>query len=91
MNKVVISGGLLMSAAKIAISINHGLLERLDRFIARKKFKTRSQAVQIAIANTLERLEHQRLAQECAKLDFVFEQHLAEEGIDEDIREWPDF
>jgi hypothetical protein len=37
----------------------------------------------------LERLEHRRLAAECAKLDPVSEQALAEEGLGGDLAAWP--
>lgn len=80
-----------MNVDKIAISIDHGLLKKLDYFIKKKKFKTRSQAIQKAVKDTLERLEHRRLAQECAKLDATEEQQLAEEGLEEDRKTWPEF
>ena len=31
------------------------------------------------------------LAQECAKLDPAFEKALAEEGLSEDLAEWPEY
>jgi hypothetical protein len=31
------------------------------------------------------------LAQECAKLDSVAERAMAEEGLDKDIEEWPEY
>jgi hypothetical protein len=37
----------------------------------------------------LRRLEQDRLAQECAKLDPAFEKALAEEGLSEDAAVWP--
>lgn len=80
-----------MSVAKIAISIDYDLLKKLDDFVAKKKFKTRSQAIQIAVNDTLKRLEHCRLSEECVKLDKNFEQKLADEGIYEDEEEWPKF
>ena len=36
-----------------------------------------------------ERLEKNRLAAECAKLDPSFERLLAEEGLSEDLAVWP--
>ena len=39
----------------------------------------------------LERLDLTRLARECAKLDPQFEQELAEEGLAEDLAEWPEY
>lgn len=66
-------------ASKIAISLDSGLLGRLDAFIQKKHFKNRSQAIQSAVEEAVDRLEHSRLAEECEKLDPVYEQHLADE------------
>jgi len=35
--------------------------------------------------------EHSRLAQEAAKLDPAYEQALAEEGLVQDVEEWPEY
>jgi metal-responsive CopG/Arc/MetJ family transcriptional regulator len=70
-----------MRTAKIAISIDHRHLQRLDYFVKRKVFKNRSQAIQNAVVLELKRLEHSRLAEECAKLDPTFEKNMAEEGL----------
>jgi hypothetical protein len=78
-----------VKSAKIAISIDPFCLERLDYFVKNKVFKNRSQAIQAAVIQELERLEHSRLAKECAKLDVHEEILLAEEGISEDFKEWP--
>ena len=39
----------------------------------------------------IERLERDRLARECAKLDPAFEKTLAEEGLSEDLATWPEY
>lgn len=80
-----------MSVAKIAISIDAHLLDRLDTFITEKKFKTRSQAIQLAVITTIERLESQRLIEECAKLNPIVEQRMADEGLVKDSKEWSEF
>ena len=80
-----------MNSAKIAVSIDGELLKKIDYFVNKKKFKTRSHAIQIAVSNTIEHLEHKRLAQECSKLNVKFEQQIADEGISEDEKEWPTF
>lgn len=80
-----------MSVAKIAISIDDQLLAKLDGFIADKKFKTRSQAIQMAVQNTVERLDHQRLIHACSQLDINTERALADEGLKKDLEEWPEF
>ena len=78
-----------MRSAKIAITIDQDLLMRLDRLVKERRFANRSRAVQEALRDKLERLDRSRLARECAKLDPIFEQHLAEEGLSEDLEQWP--
>jgi len=80
-----------MHADKIAISMDHDLLQKLDALVLKKEFKTRSQAIQIAVRETVARLEHERLAKACSRLDSAFEQQLADEGLDEDVDAWPEF
>ena len=81
----------MMSTAKIAITIEKELLERLDRLVSSKVFPNRSKAVQEAIQEKLSRVNKSRLARECAKLDPKYERALAEEGLSQDISEWPEY
>jgi hypothetical protein len=37
------------------------------------------------------RIDKSRLARECAKLDKSFEQSLADEGLETEIEEWPEY
>jgi metal-responsive CopG/Arc/MetJ family transcriptional regulator len=78
-----------MSSVKVAITIDSETLKRVDALVAKKVFPNRSRAVQAAVAEKLARLEHTRLATECAKLDPAFEQALAEEGLGEELETWP--
>ncbi len=78
-----------MARAKIAISLDEGTVDRLDRLVRERIFPNRSQAIQEAVEEKLSRLEHSRLARECAKLDPAFEKALAEEGLSEELSEWP--
>ena len=78
-----------MSTAKIAITIEEGLLGKLDRLVSSKVFPNRSKAIQEAVQEKLSRINRSRLARECAKLDPKFEKALAEEGISQDVGEWP--
>ncbi len=80
-----------MPRPKIAISLDKKTLERLDRLVEEDLFPNRSQAVEAAVTEKIDRLEHSRLARECAKLDAEFEQSLAEEGLTEDLSEWPEY
>ena len=66
-----------MSRSKVAVSLEETTLDRLDRLVERSVFPSRSQAIQIAIEEKLDRIERSRLARECAKLDRDFEKSLA--------------
>jgi metal-responsive CopG/Arc/MetJ family transcriptional regulator len=78
-----------MKTSKVAISIRRDTLEKLDKLVEKQVFPSRSSAIQEAIVEKLTRLEQTRLARECAKLNPAAEQALAEEGISEDIEQWP--
>ena len=80
-----------MGRSKVAISLDESTLNRLDKLVQKQVFPNRSQAIQEAVAEKLARLERSRLAQECAKLDPAFEKALAEEGVSEDLAEWPEY
>ena len=80
-----------MGTAKIAISIEEELLGKLDRLVSSKVFPNRSKAIQEAVQEKLSRVNRSRLARECAKLDPKFEKALAEEGISQDMGEWPEY
>ena len=78
-----------MPRAKIAIAIDEKLLAVLDRLVRARVFPNRSQAIQAALEEKLERLQAGRLARECAKLDPEAEQALADEGLSADAERWP--
>jgi len=80
-----------MSAAKITISIDAHLLNRLDTLVQARVFPSRSQAVQAAVEDKLARLGKTRLAEACAKLDVAEEQALAEEGMALAASQWPSY
>ena len=80
-----------MATAKIAITIEKKLLARLDRLVEERRFPNRSRAVQDAVREKLDRVDRRRLSRECAKLDPVVEQQLADEGLAEDFRECPEY
>jgi len=80
-----------MSRSKIAITIDEASLEHLDELVRQSMFPSRSQAIQEALQEKLARLKQSRLARECAKLDPAFEKALAEEGLSEDLSEWPEY
>jgi len=78
-----------MSKAKIAITIDAPMLAQIDRMVDEQIFSSRSQAIEAAVEEKLERLDHGRLARECAKLDPAFEKTLTEEGLSQELDEWP--
>jgi Arc/MetJ-type ribon-helix-helix transcriptional regulator len=80
-----------MGKSKIAITLDAGMVARLDGLVGRGTFVNRSQALEQALREKLERLDGTRLAREAAKLDPAEERALAEEGIQGDISEWPVF
>ena len=80
-----------MRFSKVAISVEKETLEHLDRLVKDKVFPSRSRAIQEAIQEKLARLERTRLAEECAKLDPVAEQALADEGLSDALQEWPEY
>ena len=80
-----------MGRAKIAITIDEETLGAIDRLVSERRFPNRSQAIQEALDEKLARLTQARLAHECAKLDPGHEQALAEEGMGEELAEWPEY
>jgi metal-responsive CopG/Arc/MetJ family transcriptional regulator len=80
-----------MPKAKIAISLDKQTLERLDSLVRKKVFANRSQAIEAAVEEKLQRLDRVRLAQECSKLDPAYEKELAEEGFSEELSQWPEY
>ena len=80
-----------METAKVAISINKNTLQKLDRLVKNRIFPNRSRAIQEAVEDKLNSIEHTRLAAECAKLDPVKEQAFAEKGLSTELAEWPSY
>jgi len=80
-----------MPKMKVAVTLDAGLLAELDRLVARGSFPNRSQAIEAALAEKLERLARTRLAREAAKLDPLEEKALAEEGLGAELQEWPEY
>lgn len=80
-----------MSVAKITISIEQQLIEKIDQLVKNKAFRNRSQAIQLALKEKIDKIEHTRLARECAKLNIEFEQELADEGISMEFEKWPEY
>ena len=80
-----------MTKMRIGITLDERSVERLDRLVSESLFENRSQAIQQAVEEKLERIDRTRLARECAKLDPAFEKAMAEEGLGEDLEAWPEY
>ena len=80
-----------MPKSKVAISLNESMLGQLDQLVKASVFPSRSRAIEIAIQEKLARMNRDRLAQECAKLDPKLERSLAEEGLVDSLSEWPEY
>jgi metal-responsive CopG/Arc/MetJ family transcriptional regulator len=81
----------MMSKEKIAITLDRGSINELDRLVEAKVFQSRSQVIQEAVGEKLRRLKRTRLAAESAKLNPTFEKTAAEEGLAVDAKEWPGY
>jgi metal-responsive CopG/Arc/MetJ family transcriptional regulator len=80
-----------MPKTKVALTIDTTLLERLDELVAGRRFRNRSQAIEAALSDKLERLARTRLARESAKLNPSEEKGLADEGLAHDLASWPEY
>lgn len=78
-----------MAKAKLAVTLDEKTLGEVDSLVRRKLFPNRSRIIEMAVREKLERLGKNRLAAECALLDPTFEKALAEEGMGEEIDQWP--
>lgn len=80
-----------MPKRKVAVTLDAKMVHRVDELVSQQQFKSRSQAVEAALAESLQQLDRTRLARECAKLDPAEEQQLAEEGIAATGEMWPEY
>ena len=80
-----------MPKRKVALTLETDLVGRVDELVAQQRFRNRSQAVEAALAEKLQRIARTRLAGECAKLDPKEEKALAEEGLAGSLETWPDY
>ena len=80
-----------MGKEKIAITLDEEFIGELDRLVDQHVFQSRSQAIQEAVSEKLRRMKRSRLATECAKLQPTFEKAMAEEGMTEDMSQWPEY
>jgi metal-responsive CopG/Arc/MetJ family transcriptional regulator len=79
-----------MGRAKIAITVDEQALKELDRLVREGVHPNRSQAIEAAVLERIDRIRRSRLARESAKLDKLEEQALANEGYAGES-EWPEY
>lgn len=80
-----------MAVAKVAVTIQENVLDRLDRLVEKSVYPSRSRIIQEAVEEKLARLDRSRLARECAKLDRKEERDMAELGLSAEASEWPEY
>jgi len=80
-----------MAKAKLAITLDDRLLTELDQLVKRRIYANRSRIIEEAVEEKLERINRNRLARECAKLDPGLEKSMAEEGMEKELSEWPEY
>ena len=80
-----------MAKTKIAVTLDAKTVKKIDILVKKNVFPNRSQAIQEALQEKIKKMEHGRLARECSKLDPAFEKALAEEGMSEELSEWPEY
>jgi Arc/MetJ-type ribon-helix-helix transcriptional regulator len=78
-----------MPTTKVAITVDGQLLKLVDRWVTQGRYPSRSQAIQAAVREKVERWNHTRLVEEVAKLNPKEERALAEERLVGDA--WPEF
>jgi Arc/MetJ-type ribon-helix-helix transcriptional regulator len=80
-----------MPKTKVALTLEAGLVERVDKMVAQQRFRNRSEAVEAALAEKLQRIARTRLAAECARLNPKEEKALAEEGLAGTLETCPEY
>jgi len=80
-----------MAKTKVAITVDERLLTELDALVARGRYANRSQGLETALCEHLDRERRGRLSRECAKLDVTEERRFAEEGLASTLEEWPEY
>jgi Arc/MetJ-type ribon-helix-helix transcriptional regulator len=80
-----------MPKTKVALTLETDLVDRVDELVASRLFRNRSQAIEAALSDKLQRLARTRLARESAKLNPGEEKRLAEDGMDDVLDSWPEY
>ena len=78
-----------MASAKVAITLDSQLLRTIDHWVRQGNYPNRSQAIQSALREKLERWRRIRLAEEVAKLNPSEEKSMADERLSGE--KWQDY
>ncbi len=76
-----------MSTSRITITLDKGLLKRLDHLVQVAPYSNRDRVIQEAVEDKLRKANRDDFERELVKLDPQFEQEMADEGLCEDVRE----
>ena len=79
-----------MATTKIAITVERDTLREVDRWVREGRFRSRSRAIQSALAEMLARRKRRRLVEELGKLNGQQERALAEEPLSGEPA-WPEY
>ena len=80
-----------MTRAKVAVTLDVGLLHEIDRRVSAGQFASRSQAIRTAVAQLLDsERQQQQLLGELVKLNVAEERALANEELAADVP-WPTY
>lgn len=82
---------LTMAKAKVAITLERSLLGELDELVEQRQFLNRSQAIESAVIEKLERMRQTRLLSALSDLEPIEEKAMAEEGMASELRSWPEY
>lgn len=80
-----------MAKAKIAITLDTKMVQEVDELVESRVYPSRSKVIQDALTERLAKLKKTRLIREASKANPKEEQELAEEGMVEDIKNWPKY
>ncbi|MYE53804.1 MAG: CopG family transcriptional regulator [Chloroflexi bacterium] len=80
-----------MGKSTITITMDDAVLETLDDLVRNSVYPDRSLAIQEAVKDKFTTVEDAIFERELAKLDPDFERQMSEEGLAQDLLEWPEY
>ena len=80
-----------MGKSTITITMDDAVLETLDNLVKNSVYPDRSLAIQEAVKDKFKMIDDAIFERELAKLDPDFERQLSEEGLAQDLLEWPEY